>query len=245
MAVPLGLAALLYNAWLLQAVVPAGLDARHSYVSELYAEGSPYRWLFGGLELSCAVLVVAGATAGGMAAAGSRMVRTGWWALAGVGVSSVADVLMPMTCAPSLEPDCRAVHPAHTLTSASVHFCLFASMTLIIWRARQRGCPELIARWGPSLGGAALISSLCTVGPLFGYGGWHGLAQRCHVLLVGAWLAMLACSAWAAQPGAAAAAGHPPAGRGLRGGAGRRAPDGQSVPPGSPLSPDLPPDRAV
>ncbi|MFI1680593.1 DUF998 domain-containing protein [Streptomyces sp. NPDC020607] len=246
--VPLAVAALLYNAWLLEAVVPTGLDARHSYVSELYAEGSPYRWLFGGLELSCAVLVVAGATAGGMRAVGG-VARTGWWALAGVGVSSVADVLMPMTCVPSLQPGCRSVHPAHTLTSAAVHFCLFASMILIIWDARKRGRPENVTRWGPPLGAAALVSSLCTVGPLIGYGGWHGAAQRCHLLLVGAWLAMLSLGALrAVRPGGEAAPGTPgrlaPADRDSRGRSGRRAPKGLAAPPGVPLSTDPPPDRA-
>ncbi|WP_202456528.1 MULTISPECIES: DUF998 domain-containing protein [unclassified Streptomyces] len=263
-AVPLAVAALLYNAWLLEAVVPTGLDARHSYVSELYAEDSPYRWLFGGLELSCAVLVVAGATAGGIRAV-DGMARAGWWALAGLGVSSVADVLMPMTCAPSLRPDCRPVHPAHTLTSAAVHFCLFASLILIIRGARQHGRPDHVARWGPSLGAAALVSSLCTVGPLIGYGGWHGVAQRCHLLLVGAWLAMLAFGVLrAARPARPEAEAVPcahrapdapdapgalgqlaSAGRGSRGTSGRRAPKGGPAgPPGVPLSPDLPPDRA-
>ncbi|MFI7316854.1 DUF998 domain-containing protein [Streptomyces venezuelae] len=270
-AVPLAVAALLYNAWLLEALVPTGLDARHSYVSELYAESSPYRWLFGGLELGCAVLVVAGATAGGIRAV-DGIARAGWWALAGVGVSSVADVLMPMTCAPSLQPDCRPVHPAHTLTSAAVHFCLFASLILIIRgaraRARQHGMPDHVARWGPPLGVAALVSSLCTVGPLLGYGGWHGVAQRCHLLLVGAWLAMLALGALRearpeaeaapAAPATPAAPGAPsapvtPAAPGRlalatpdsRGKSGRPAPKGALAgPPDVPLSPDPPPDRA-
>ncbi|WP_409235488.1 DUF998 domain-containing protein [Streptomyces sp. PA5.6] len=251
MAVPLALAALLYNAWLLEAGVPTGLDARHSYVSELYAQGSPYRWLFGGLELGCAALVVAGAAAGGRTAVGG-VARAGWWALAGVGVSSVADVLMPMTCVPSLQPGCRPVHPAHTLTSAAVHLCLFASLILIIWDARQRGKPEHVARWGPPLGAAALVSSLCTVGPLIGYGGWHGVAQRCHLLLVGAWLAMLALGALReARPENEAAPGAPgrpgrlaAAGRDSRGRPDGRVPKGLAVPPGTPLSPELPPDRA-
>lgn len=217
-------------------------------MSELYAEGSPYRWLFGGLELVCAVLVVAGAAAAGMKAVGG-VARAGWWALAGVGVSSVADVLMPMTCVPSLQPDCRPLHPAHTLTSAAVHFCLFASLILIIWDARQRGKPEHVARWGPPLAAAALVSSLCTVGPLIGYGGWHGVAQRCHLLLVGGWLAMLSLGALREVRTKAEAVpvtpeGLVPADRDSRGKFGRRAPESLAVPPGAPLSLDPPPDRA-
>ncbi|MFF9896784.1 DUF998 domain-containing protein [Streptomyces longispororuber] len=195
----LAAAALVYNAWVLEAVVPTGLAPRHAYVSELYAVGSPYRWLFGGLELVCAALIVTGAVAGG-AAATDRVGRAGWWALAGVGLCSTADVLMPMACAPSVQPGCRAVHPAHTVTSALVHCCLFACMTLLVYAARRRGEPRSVARWGPLVGAGALVSSLCTVGPLLGYGGWHGVAQRCHLLLVGAWLALLAHGARTPYP---------------------------------------------
>ncbi|MFD4630192.1 DUF998 domain-containing protein [Streptomyces sp. NPDC058284] len=192
---PLTAAALLYNAWLLETLIPTGLDARHSYVSELYAQDSPHRWLFASLELICAALIVTGALAGAAVTAADRTARTGWWALAGLGLCSVADVLMPMTCAPSLQPGCRAVHPAHTLTSALVHFCLFASMALIIRSAQKRGHPRLLTHWGPPVAWSALTFSLCTVGPLIGHGGWHGIAQRCHLLMVGTWLALLAHSA--------------------------------------------------
>ncbi|WP_369212857.1 DUF998 domain-containing protein [Streptomyces flavofungini] len=241
----LAAAAVLYNAWLLESLVPTGLDARHSYVSELYAADGAYRWLFGGLELVCATLVVAGAVLGATTAAtGDRAARAGWWALAGLGVCSVADVLMPMTCTPSLRPGCRAVHPTHTLTSALVHCCLFASMALIVWAARRRGHPPLIARWGMPVAGAALVSSLCTVGPLIGHGGWHGVAQRCHLLLVGAWLALLAHRAWTARPVPDAPPG-PPARRPAVGSAARVASlDGARDGPPTPSISSGPPERA-
>lgn len=183
-------AALLYNAWIIESAIPTPLDPRHSYVSELYAADQSSRPLFAALELCCAALIVVGTVAwrrhdGGL----------GWWALTGFGLCSVADALFPLDCAPSLEPGCSAVHPVHTVTSALVHFFLFASMGSLAWWARRhpgpRG-PGAVGRWGLPLMGAAMLSAVATVGPLLGHPGWHGVPQRLHLTLVGGYLLLLA-----------------------------------------------------
>ncbi|GAA1503190.1 hypothetical protein GCM10009730_02220 [Streptomyces albidochromogenes] len=185
-------AALLYNGWLLELPLPTGLDPRHSYVSELFAADQPFRALFGGMEIACAVLVMAGAMLARDLLPGAAA-RGGWWALCGFGASSLADVLLPMGCAPSLEPGCRAVHPWHTVTSGLVHFFLFASMVLFcVAAASVPSRTPLIRRWGPLLLAGALVCAVSTVGPLIGSPGWHGLPQRAHVLLVGLWFVLLA-----------------------------------------------------
>ncbi|MGG7572034.1 DUF998 domain-containing protein [Streptomyces sirii] len=191
-ALPFAVSAVLYNGWLLEFLLPTGLDPRHSYVSELYAADQPFRPLFAGIESVCAVLVVVGALlAYGFAQDG--WARCGWLALVGFGMSSVADVLLPMRCAPSVEPACAAVHPGHTLTSALAHFFVFASMALL-GRAAVTARPRLdvVRRWGPRVLALALPTAVCTVGPLFGRPGWHGVSQRAHLALVGVWFAVLA-----------------------------------------------------
>ncbi|MBT2394950.1 DUF998 domain-containing protein [Streptomyces sp. ISL-100] len=191
-AVMLAGAALLYNGWLLELLLPTGLDYRHSYVSELFAADQPFRGLFGGMEIASALLVMAGALLARDPGRGP-VVRTGWWALFGFGTSSLADVLLPMGCAPSLEPTCQAVHPWHTVTSGLVHFFLFASMVLFCLAvASEPARSPVIRRWGPRLLTGALLSAVITIGPLIGHPGWHGLPQRAHVLLVGLWFALLA-----------------------------------------------------
>ncbi|MET7361291.1 DUF998 domain-containing protein [Streptomyces sp. NPDC005562] len=211
---------LLYNAWVLEWAVPTSLDPRHSYISELYAEHQPYRELFAGFEFTCGVLVLIGALAArrctprSLPPSAARAQRCGWWMLAGFAAASLGDVLWPMACAPSLDPACRPVHPAHTITSALCHFFLFASFAAHTWAARHRkdapGGP--VATWGWWLAGAALLSALGTVGALLGHPGWHGVPQRVHVLLVGVWLVLLA--SYAARPAAPAPAppdaGDPP-----------------------------------
>ncbi|WP_327689839.1 DUF998 domain-containing protein [Streptomyces tubercidicus] len=191
-ALLLAAGAVLYNGWLLEYLLPTGLDPRHSYVSELYAADQPFRPLFGGIESLCAVFVAVGALlAYGSASDGWG--RGGWLAMLGLGMSSVADVLLPMRCAPSVEPACAAVHPSHTVTSALAHFFVFAAMALLS-RAAVTARPRLplLRRWGPRVLALALPTAVCTVGPLFGRPGWHGIPQRAHLALVGVWFALLA-----------------------------------------------------
>lgn len=184
--------AVLYNSWLLEFLLPTGLDPRHSYVSELYAADQPFRPLFGGIESVCAILVLVGALLAYRSTPGIWG-RAGWLAMLGLGMSSFADVLLPMTCAPSLEPGCEPVHPWHTATSALAHFFLFASMALLSLSARteEPGLP-LVRRWGARILALALPAAVGTVGPLLGHPGWHGVPQRLHLTLVGVWFALLA-----------------------------------------------------
>ncbi|MEV4434865.1 DUF998 domain-containing protein [Streptomyces sp. NPDC049585] len=189
-------AAVVYNDWLLAFVLPTGLDPRHSYVSELYAVDQPFHHFFSAIEIFAAVLVTAGALLALRGARG-RWAQAGWWSLVAFGAASVADVVIPMRCAPSVEAGCEAVNPWHTSTSALVHAALFASMALLVVAAATSppgsGCP-LVRRLGPWVLGSALTTALATVGPLFGRPGWHGVPQRAHLALVGVWFLLLARS---------------------------------------------------
>ncbi len=183
-------AAVVYNDWLLEFPLPTGLDPRHSYVSELYAADQRFHLLFGAAELLAAALVVAGALLARDRRAGP-VAEAGWWCLVAFGICSVADVIVPMRCAPSVEAGCEAVNPWHTATSALVHAALFGSMFLFTVAAAQARWPVL-SRWTPWLPAAALATAVSTVGPLFGHPGWHGVPQRAHLALVGAWFVLLA-----------------------------------------------------
>ncbi|MEV4870387.1 DUF998 domain-containing protein [Streptomyces syringium] len=191
-ALLLGTAAVAYNGWLLEVLLPTGLDPRHSYVSELYAADQPFQGLFSGIEVACALLVTTGALLARYTLPG-RLAAAGWWAVIAFAACSVADTIVPMRCAPSVDPSCEAVNPWHTTTSALVHFAIFSSMALLS-AAAKTGCPSwpLVRRWGPWLLPCAMVCAVATVGPLFGGPGWHGIPQRAHLILVGTWFALLA-----------------------------------------------------
>ncbi|WP_372411322.1 DUF998 domain-containing protein [Streptomyces luteireticuli] len=198
-------AAVVYNDWLLELVLPTGLDPRHSYVSELYAADQRFRLLFAALELAAAALVVAAALPAARRRGAERGERAGWWCQVAFGVFSVADVIVPMRCAPSAEPGCEAVNPWHTATSALVHAALFASMALLVLgtdrSVRRRGGWGGRGGWVPVVVPvAALVTAVCTVGPLFGHPGWHGVAQRAHLVLVGVWFVVVGVGEWGRRP---------------------------------------------
>ena len=195
-AVLLAVAAVVYNNWLLQFFVRTGLDQVNSYVSEAFAADQPHRWLFGGIEMAAAGLVIAAAVLGGSIAARFGLVLTGWVAISAFGACTVADVLLPMECAPSLEPGCPSGNLSHTITSGLVHFALFASMAAFIVAARRAGATgrvlPLVRRWGVWLFAVSMVSALGSVGPHLGYPGGQGVAQRVHLVAVGLWFALLA-----------------------------------------------------
>ena len=197
--------AVLYNDWLLQLFVPTGLAQADSYVSEAFAADQPYRTLFAGVELACAALITAAGMLGMTSShrAGTAL-RTGWTAVTAIGLFSIADVLLPMRCAPSRESGCPPDNVWHTTTSALVHLALFVSMALFTWVGRSRvGGWELVGRWGPWLLPVSMTAAVSSVGPYFGHSGGQGIAQRIHLVTVGCWFALLAVQLVRAKDGPA------------------------------------------
>ncbi|MEU9111751.1 DUF998 domain-containing protein [Streptomyces sp. NPDC048483] len=193
-------ASVVYNDWLLQFVLPTGLDQRDSYVSELFAADQPHRILFRCIELACAILMI-GAAFLARGALSQPLAVVGWTAVGAMGLFSVTDVLMPMRCAPSVQPGCTAVSLWHAATSGAVHLALFASMALFI-AASHRHAPSwpLVHRWGPWLLPASMAAAIATVGPFFGHPGGQGIAQRIHLVSVGAWFVLLAAELFRTCP---------------------------------------------
>ncbi|GAA2266156.1 MULTISPECIES: DUF998 domain-containing protein [Kitasatospora] len=197
----LAVASMVYNDWVLQFFLPTGLDQRDSYVSELFAADQPYRVLFSLVEVVCAGLITGGAVLARGLFPG-RLAAAGCACLAALGVFSVADVLLPMRCAPSIEHGCPEGNPWHTTTSGLVHLVLFASMALFIAAARY-SVPSLtlVRRWAPWLLPVSMAAAIATTGPFLGHPGGHGLAQRIHLVTAGVWFALLAAEAGRARAG--------------------------------------------
>ncbi|EST36779.1 DUF998 domain-containing protein [Streptomyces roseochromogenus] len=194
-------AAVAYNDWLLQFWVRTGLDQRNSYISEAFAADQPHRELFSVVELATAALVMAAASLV-VTAVPWGWSTAGWGALAAFATCSVADVALPMRCAPSREAGCPADSIAHTMTSGLVHFALFASMAAFAISARSSpggGCRA--GRWARWLLPVSMAAAISSTGPYIGRPGGHGIAQRVHLLTVGLWFWLLAAEAWREQRG--------------------------------------------
>ncbi|MFE4614930.1 DUF998 domain-containing protein [Streptomyces sp. NPDC056747] len=211
-AVLLGLGALAYTAWLLEVLVATGLDPVRTYVSELAAADQPLGGLFRATDLAAGLLVLAGALAGLAATRRPRRHEPwalgGWIALAVFGAATAADSRLPLSCAPTADPECAAretaglvpaTHLAHAVSSSLAMTGVLAAMVALTVAARRYGHWRPLARTGPALVVLELAATVWTLAAVAafeaGKGTWSlGAGQRLQVLLVAVWLAVLAGS---------------------------------------------------
>jgi hypothetical protein len=194
-------ATVLFNAYLLAGPLGSRLSAANSLVSELEVPGQP----------TSTALRLADAVAGLLTvilAAGllyhlprERHATVGALSLAVFGLASIADTAYPMTCTPSTDLSCRRMvdnlsplaqlHHPHTICSTIAVLAIVIAM-LVLSRS------PAIRAWSPWLGPASagvgiLVSALNLAElPLITLGRWVGILERGHLLLMSAWVAVLA-----------------------------------------------------
>nr|WP_156725304.1 DUF998 domain-containing protein [Streptomyces apocyni] len=237
-AVLLGLGAAAYTVWVLEFVLPTGLDPLRTYVSELAARSEPYGGLFRGVDLAAGVLVCAGALYGLRRLSSGRWATVGWAGLLLFGVGTAVDSRLPLSCTPTADPDCAAreaeglvpsTHAAHAVSSSLAVTGALIAMVALTVAARRYGGWAPLARTGPWLTALELAATAWTLASAAafeaGHGTWLlGLGQRLQVGLVALWLGVLALSlvrggagrGWAGARAASAreaAAGEAAAGR--------------------------------
>ncbi|MFD4386516.1 DUF998 domain-containing protein [Streptomyces sp. NPDC058486] len=229
-AVLLFLGALAYTAWVLEVVVRTGLDPVRTYVSELAAADQPLGGLFRATDLVAGLLVLAGAVAGllahraaagpapapgvpSWARTGTRPARrpwllAGWAALALFGAATAVDSRLPLSCAPTVDPECAAretaglvpaTHTAHAISSGLAMTGALVAMVALTVAARRYGLWRPLARTGPALVALELAATAWTLAAIAafeaGQGLWSlGAGQRLQVLLVAVWTGVLAVS---------------------------------------------------
>ncbi|MER6998303.1 DUF998 domain-containing protein [Streptomyces sp. NPDC000410] len=202
----LALGAVAYSAWVLEVVLVTGLDPVRTYVSELSAADQPFGGLFRGTDLAAGLLVLAGALLGLVTTARRPWALIGWGGLAFFGAATAADSLLPLSCAPTADPQCAAresgglvpaTHTAHAVSSTlAMTGALVGLVALTVAARRYRWWPPL-ARAGPVLVGLELAATGWTLAAVAAFeaggGNWAlGAGQRLQVLLVAGWLATLA-----------------------------------------------------
>ncbi|GGU53249.1 hypothetical protein GCM10010211_17410 [Streptomyces albospinus] len=232
------LGAVAYTAWVLELVIVTGLDPVRAYVSELAAADQPLGGLFRATDLVAGLLVLAGALTAltgpagqaeptGPAAAERRpWAVAGWAALVLFGAATALDSRLPLSCAPTGDPECAAretaglvpaTHTAHAVSSSLAMVGALAALVLLTVAARRYDRWPALARFGPPLVLAELAATLWTLAAVAAFtadrGTWAlGVGQRVQVLLVALYIALLA--GCLARPGTAAArtapAAHPP-----------------------------------
>ena len=150
------IAAVLYLGLPIEALLGFPLDPASSYLSELAARDQPYAMAFRLTDGLGAVLVLAGTVLLSTRLALRRLAAYSTAALALFAVATVVDVIFPMACATSADPECARgdaegtlglSHQIHIVTSvlalaagnvSAVLLSVFAA------RNRRRGHPGLI-----------------------------------------------------------------------------------------------------
>ena len=201
--VALLVAALGYATWLLSYVLPVKVGTLNGYVSELPAKGQPFRWVFGSGDLVAGALVAVVAIALWLTGRGrnDKAGTVAWVALAVFGVFTVADVLFPLDCAPSVSAACRAaehagtvsvVHRIHAGTSVVTNLAVLVHMVVVaVTERRTPGRWSVLGRFAVPLAAVNVGATLAVV-ILVLVGSGVGIPQRLSVLCVSAWLALLA-----------------------------------------------------
>ncbi|MEV6552959.1 DUF998 domain-containing protein [Streptomyces sp. NPDC051597] len=202
----LALGALSYTAWVLEVVLHTGLDPVQTYVSELAAADQPLGGLFRATDLTAGVLVLAGA--GWALCRGDRRILlvAGWSGLVLFGAATVADSRLPLSCAPTADPECAAretaglvpaTHTAHTVSSGLAMTGALVAVVALTVAARRYGRWAPLARSGPFLVALELAATVWTLGAVAAFEAgrgtwWLGAGQRAQVLVVAVWLGVLA-----------------------------------------------------
>ncbi|MFI1468854.1 DUF998 domain-containing protein [Streptomyces wuyuanensis] len=207
-ALLIALGALLYTAWVLELLLATGLDPVRAYVSELSAADQPFGGLFRATDLAAGLLVLAGAAAALPMPPRRPWSLAGWTALALFGLATAVDSRLPLSCAPTDDPECAALetaglvpatHTAHAVSSSlAIAGALTGMVALTVAARRYRRWP-LLGRAGPVLVVLELAATAWTLTAVAAFEAgrgiwWLGAGQRLQVLIVAGWLAVLALS---------------------------------------------------
>ncbi|MFB7877335.1 DUF998 domain-containing protein [Nocardia sp. NPDC056064] len=200
-ALAIAAAGLCYSSWVLEFVLPIHVDPVDTFLSELDAEGKPYREVFATADKLVGLLLIPAALGGLLVFRRRALTTTGWLALLCFGASTIADAMLPLhDCDPAVS-DCGdsglfpQLHQPHALTSTlavtSIAVAAFAFSAAAYryhrWAIlREFGVVVLL------VGSAATIWMLVADNLSGSYA--LGIAQRIQVGAMSLWLLALAAA---------------------------------------------------
>ncbi len=184
-----------YNDWLLGPFLNSHISNQYSLISELSARTQAYHWVFQTLDILAGLMILS--------------VLPWLWrflhkfdfhyavllfiTIASIGVDNIADALMPISCAPSVDASCSLLGThsllteAHLIESAAIGIVTFVAPLLWWWSGRLTH--TLIARaslWFVVLqlfvGSGILLTRMIDVNVI-------GIFQRIYVVGIGLWVA--------------------------------------------------------
>ncbi|HEV2403476.1 MAG TPA: DUF998 domain-containing protein, partial [Candidatus Saccharimonadales bacterium] len=200
------LLALLYNGWILESLLNPRMPAAPSLISELSALTQPHHQVFQALDIVAGFLTLAlcgfvwQLTRG--LAPRVRWLLTGLFAF--VGIDSIVDALLPISCAPSVDMHCYALAPHILITTAhgiesNIAGTAVALLPAVWWwqhRARHRVI-EKISLW---FAGIQIILGIIALTVRLSGKDSYGIIQRIYEGGVGLWISTIVGTAILRQP---------------------------------------------
>ncbi|MFI6167785.1 DUF998 domain-containing protein [Nocardia sp. NPDC051052] len=196
------IAGVCYSSWVLEFVLKIDVDPVNSFLSELDAEGKPYRAVFATADKIVGVLLIPAAIGGLLLFPRRRFTTIGWVALFCFGAATIADVLLPLKDCTAGDNACGGgselfpqLHQPHALSSTiavtSIAVATFAFSLAAFryhrWRIlREAGLVVLV------VGSAATVWMLVADNLPGNYA--LGIAQRIQVGSMSLWLITLAAA---------------------------------------------------
>ncbi|MFF0817688.1 DUF998 domain-containing protein [Rhodococcus sp. NPDC003318] len=205
------LGAILYSSWLLELVLPTGLDPSRAYVSELAALDQPYGLIFRTGDLVTGILLTIAAVAALTLRPRRLLTTIGWVGLAVFAVSTALDSRMPLECSAHASAACAAreqaglldqARLAHALTSVGAATAAGVSVFAFIIAAYRYRWPHWLRWVGIAIVLTYVVGNVWTVFAIDmdGRGDevWLlGYAQRLQLVAVTGWIVYLALvAAW-------------------------------------------------
>ncbi|MGW4479814.1 DUF998 domain-containing protein [Rhodococcus triatomae] len=208
------LGAVLYSSWLLELVLPTGLDSSRAYVSELAALDQPYGLIFRTGDLLTGILLTVAAVLALTLQPRRILTTIGWLGLAVFAISTALDSRMPLECSAHASPACAAreqaglldqARLAHALTSVGAATAAAVSVFAFILAAYRYRWPRWLLWVGVGVVVTYMIGNVWTVFAIDmdGRGDevWLlGYAQRLQLVAMTGWIVYLALVAIRQQP---------------------------------------------
>ncbi|MGV9674567.1 DUF998 domain-containing protein [Nocardia sp. NPDC003482] len=202
-AAAIALAGICYSSWVLEFVLPLGLDPVTSFLSELDAEGRPYRWVFSVADTVSGTLALLAAIGGLFAFSRRPLSTVGWVALGCFGAATIADAQWPLRPCSNCGGDSGLfpqLHQVHALTSTLAVTSIFVAMigfSVAAFRYRRWPILRHSGLWILLLGSAVTAWLLIADNLPGNYA--LGVAQRIQVGAMSLWLIALAVQIWVAD----------------------------------------------
>ncbi|NQE88659.1 DUF998 domain-containing protein [Nocardia terpenica] len=205
-AAAVAIAGVSYSSWVLEFVLPVGLNPIRSFLSELDAQGRPYGWVFSTADTVTGTLALVAAVGGLYAFSRRRLSTIAWVALGVFGAATIADAQWPLRpCRPDPCPTKDSglfpqLHQIHALTSTVAVTAIFVAMigfSVAAFRYRRWPILRHSGLWILILGSAVTAWMLVADNLPGNYA--LGIAQRIQVGSMTLWLVALGVQIWVAE----------------------------------------------